>query len=173
MYRQMSGLLLTVLSCTALGCYMSRELKLRLFGLRNIDRVFEFLKGEIRYGNAALPEAFEHAALQCDEVMGEYLFVCAEELKKKDGRTLKTILEEKAVLLKQKNGLKENDIVRFVQVLGRMGYLDAAMQLRLIERGLDELEKECRTAAKEYQEKGNVYRCLGFMGGLFLAVIFL
>lgn len=167
------GICLMVAASTALGFRMSLDLYKRTCSLRELKRVMELIRGEIRYGVTPLNEAFQAAAQHSEMPFGEFLSEASVTMEKRDGKTLAVILEENRSLLQKGTELKDADVSAFVRAGGRLGHLDVEMQMRTIELYLEELEKECAAAEKEYQEKGKVYRYLGFMGGLFLAVVFL
>lgn len=170
---QTVGILLIVLSCSALGFGASFGLAGRVRNLREIQNMMEMLKGEIRYASVPLQEAFASVALRCPEPFAGFLEKTALEMGSRDGRTLAVILKENSAVLQNETGLRREDIERFLRAGAGLGYLDQEMQLRMIGFYLEELERECRQAEEEYQGKGKVYRCLGIMSGLFLAVIFL
>lgn len=170
---QTVGILLTVLSSSALGFGASMGLAGRVRNLREMQKMMELLKGEIRYFAVPLQEAFAAVALRCPEPFAEFLKKTAQEMECRDGRTLAVILDENSKVLRKETGLRPDDIQQFLRAGAGLGYLDQEMQLRTISVYLEELERECRMAEEEYQGKGKVYRCLGVMGGLFLAVVFL
>lgn len=173
MTRQALGLLMVIAACTAMGFRLSMDLNRRVNSLKELQKLMELLKGEIRYAAIPLEEAFVAMAGRCPEPFCSFFMRIAEEMEKRDGRTLAIILEENEKWLRVGTELKNSDIKAFVCAGGRLGYLDMEMQLRTIDVYLEELEKECAAAEEEYQGKGKVYRCLGFMSGLFLAVVFL
>lgn len=171
--HRITGLLMMIVSCTAMGFRFSMDLESRLKSLRELQRLMGMLKGEIQYAATPLQEAFEVMAECAEEPFCSYLKKTAADMEQRDGRTMAVILEENAYMLYGKTGLKRADIRNLVRAGARLGYLDTEMQLRTIDFFLGELEKECGLAQEEYQGKVKVYRCLGFMGGLFAAVIFL
>lgn len=168
-----AGILMVMAACTALGFCISLELDCRLGSLKEIQRMMEMLRGEIQYGSTPLQEAFLLMADQMSSPFSSYLRKIAGEMEKRDGRSLGVILEENGSMLKEGTGLLPSDIKRLVRAGGRLGYLDRAMQLKTLDMYLEELAGIYGLAREEYQGKGKMYRCLGFMGGLFFAVIFL
>lgn len=172
MWRMM-GFLLIITACTAIGFRSGMDVENRLKSLREIQRMMGMLKGEIQYAATPLQEAFEMLALRMEQPFNGYLKKTAADMELKDGRTIAAILEDNSRMVYSKSGLKPADIKSLIRAGARLGYLDTEMQIRTIDLYLEELEKECRLAEEEYQGKVKVYRCLGFMGGLFAAVIFL
>lgn len=171
--QRIMGLMITVLSCTALGFRFGMDLENRLKSLKEFQKIMLMLRGEIQYAAASLKEAFRILAEQVPQPFCEFLESTARDMEQRDGKTMTAILEGNAGILRGKTGLNEKDIRSFVRAGGRLGYLDTEMQLRTIDLYLEELGRELKAAEEEYQGKVRVYRCLGFMGGLFLAVIFL
>lgn len=171
--QRITGILMIISACTAMGFRLGMDMENRLKSLREIQRMMGMLKGEIQYAATPLREAFEVLAERMEQPFCEYLQKTAADMELRDGKTIAAILEDNAQMLYGKSGLKTADIKSLVRAGARLGYLDTEMQIRTIDLYLEELEKECRLAQEEYQGKVKVYRCLGFMGGLFAAVIFL
>ncbi len=171
--QKIAGIVMIVTACTAIGVRSGMDLQNRVKSLMEMKRMIEMLKGEIQYAATPLKEAFEMLSVRLEPPFCQYLQKTAEDMGRRDGRTMAVILEENAQILYERTGLGRADIRGFIRAGARLGYLDAQMQLRTIDLYLEELEKEYRSAQEEYQGKIKVYRCLGFMGGLFAAVVFL
>lgn len=172
MWRMM-GVFIIITACTAIGFRFGMDVENRLSSLREIQRMMGMLKGEIQYAATPLKEAFEVLALRMEQPFSGYLKKTAADMELKDGRTIAAILEDNAQMIYRNTGLRPADIKSLIRAGARLGYLDTEMQIRTMDLYLEELEKECQLAQEEYQGKVKVYRCLGFMGGLFAAVIFL
>ena len=65
----------------------------------------------------------------------------------------------------------EEDWDLFLQTLGHLGYLDARMQIRLLENGRAELAAREEKLQHQLPEQKKVWQSLGILGGAFLVVI--
>ena len=169
----MTGLMGIVVACTAMGYSFSFGLLHRVNSIKEIRRMMELLRGEIRYAVTPLGEAFLNISRYGKEPFQTFFRKAAEDMERRDGKTLTVIFKECSAVLQKESGLRETDIQMLIQMGGKLGYLDVEMQMRTIDYYIEELEKACAMAEEEYQGKGKVYRSLGFMGGLFLAVVLL
>ena len=75
-----------LLSGAGLGFNKSRELGNRKKHLEMLMRMIILLKGEIRYGNTSLYDAFTGAAGKLEGKYREFFLNTAEEIKKKKGK---------------------------------------------------------------------------------------
>ena len=80
-----------LLSGAGLGFNKSRELGNRKKHLEMLMRMIILLKGEIRYGNTSLYDAFTGAAGKLEGKYREFFLNTAEEIKKKKGKPLSLI----------------------------------------------------------------------------------
>ena len=67
--------------------------------------------------------------------------------------------------------LREEDWDLFLQTLGHLGYLDAKMQIQLLESGRTELAMREEKLRHQLPEQKRVWQSLGILGGAFLVVI--
>lgn len=162
-----------ILLCTAFGYSFSERLHKRIGSLKEMRKLMEILQGEIRYAVDPLGVALKNMAQQASPVFQRFFLKVAERMEKREGQTLAEIFQTESTLLRKESGLWESDIQSLIQIGLRLGYLDVQMQLKTMEFYLEELKNACAMAEEEYREKGKLYRSLGFMGGLFLAVVLL
>ncbi|MDO4344477.1 MAG: stage III sporulation protein AB [Eubacteriales bacterium] len=165
------GISAVILASTAIGFRMSLDLSGRAESLRQLERMAMMLKGEIRYAGTPLQEAIFGISKRMAAPFDSFFEEVARDMGKRDGRTLAVIFRECAGRLPKECGLTEDDVESLAAMGGRLGYLDRKMQLQTIELYAKELEGERARAEGEYRQKAKVYRCLGFLGGLFFAVL--
>lgn len=170
---RLMGLLGIVVLCTAFGYSFSTRLFRRITNLKEMRKLVEILQGEVRYAISPLGEAIKNTAKHASPVLQTFFLSVAEDMEQRDGRTLEEIFGAESKMLLTQSALEERDIQMLVQMGAGLGYLDVQMQVKTMEYYLEELKKACAMAEEEYREKGKLYRSLGFMGGLFLAVVLL
>ena len=94
-----------------------------------------------------------------------------KRLKEQTGEAFVRILKEQEQTVRQKTSLREEDWDLFLQTLGHLGYLDAKMQIQLLESGRTELAMREEKLQHQLPEQKRVWQSLGILGGAFLVVI--
>lgn len=158
---------------TALGFACGRDLSNRLCSLRELERAADILRAEIQYAGTPLQEIFLEIAGRTDGPLGRMFREAAGQMGQRDGKTLGKIMGECIGNLSEDTGLTANDKAQLARLGERLGYLDVQMQIMTIERYKEELEREQKEAEGDYLQKSRVYRCLGFLGGVFLTLLLL
>ena len=130
MYR-IVGCILVVAAGAGLGVSESIRVSERIYTLEMLLRMVICLKGEIRCGNASLPDAFYGAAGRMNGKYREFLITVGEYL----------------------------------------GYMDLEMQIKQLSLYEKNLEEEISRLKEEASGKKRLYRSLGILGGLLLAVL--
>lgn len=133
--------------------------------LQILQLIISCLIGEISYARNTLPEAFSRISEKVASPFQEYLQSVAKRLKEQTGEAFVRILKEQEQTVRQKTSLREEDWDLFLQTLGHLGYLDAKMQIQLLESGRTELamreeklqhqlpeQKECGKASGSWGE---------------------
>ena len=83
-----------VISGIGCGFAMSNELGRRKKMLEMILRMISLLRGEIRYGNTSLYDAFTGASGKLEGRYREFFILTAQEMKKKTGASFSAIFRE-------------------------------------------------------------------------------
>ena len=159
------GAVLIIFASAGLGYLKSRELMLHEKNLEEFLQVILCLKGEIRCGNSSLSDALRDTACRC---RGRY-----EEFLERVAACIEANTEEKLSIIFQNctenylTDLKlDEDERRKISLLGeKLGY----RQLELYETDFLYLLQNLR---KDKEEKKKIYRSLGAMGGILLAILF-
>lgn len=168
---KMAGLLLIIMSSSALGFTYSRQLSQRVRQLKSLQHIALLLKAEIDYGNASLPEAMETIAAKEQPPFNYFLESMAQKLNSHTQQPLAQLYEEEVQKQLAPTSLKEKDLFEFSQLGKGLGYLDKGQQLRTLELYLKEVGREIQEAMDELPQKQKLFRSLGVMGGLFLAIL--
>ena len=117
-----------------------------------------------------LPEAFSRISEKVASPFREYLQSVAKRLKEQTGETFVRILKEQEQTVREKTSLREEDWDLFLQTLGHLGYLDAKMQIQLLESGKTELAMREEKLRHQLPEQKSVAKPRD-PGGAFLVVI--
>lgn len=167
------GLGLVILGCTAMGISAGNEMERRIRDLRELLKFLELLEGEIGYANAVLTEGFRHAARRMKRPYAGFLENMAGHMDELRGDTLREIFEQYVRADLRHTALLEEDREELVCFGEQLGNLDVKMQLAAISLYREQLSRTCVQARETWKKDSKLYRCLGVMGGLFLAVMFL
>lgn len=169
----MLGVVLVIASSTGIGFSYSFRLGRRLEQLRQLQRMTMFLKGEISYGNAALPEALSSIGRKLEDPVGPFLKQAASRLREYPDKSFRQVFQEEVQKNLKQSALSAKDKEALMQMGAFLGYLDKDMQLGNLELYLRELDREIQAAAECVPGKQRLYRSLGILGGMFLVLLFL
>lgn len=166
------GLCVIVISGVGCGFAMSNELGRRKKMMEMILRRIILLRGEIRYGNKSLYDAFTGASGKLEGKYREFFILTAQKMKEKTGDSFGTIFRESAGKCLDLDCLLQEERDRFYSLGDQLGYLGLDMQLKQMDLMEKETEYAIRELRKDFCEKRKLYRSMGILGGIFVAVFF-
>ena len=155
MYR-IVGCILVVVAGAGMGFSGSMRLSEQIRILEKLLQMVICLKGEIRCGNASLPDAFYGAAGRMNGKYREFLISAADRMKAGTGEKLSQICRECAESALKKSCLTHGEKDAFFSFGEYLGYMDLEMQMRQLSLYENNLEAEI-------PERKNCTRELGFL----------
>ena len=165
------ALCVLVLASAGLGFLMSQRLSRRLEQLKVLKRMTLFLHGEISCARSPLPDAFWNVAGKLPEPFREFLREVSEDLGRYEGETLGEVFAENVDCHLKDTSLTGEDRERLKELGESLGYLDKAMQLAHLEAYGKELDMAVGELTEGLPVRKKLFRSLGIMGGLFLAIL--
>ena len=165
------GVVLILSSSCAIGFRLSSDLGKRIEDLKSLKKIILMLRGEIKYNNSTLAEAFEVIGSRIKEPYRIFFQSTGTELNKLSGQTFFEIWKEMIYIHLEPTKLLEKDKKRLESIGENLGYLDKEMQLGTIDLYLEHLELEIEEAHKNLNNNGRLYKCLGIMGGILITLI--
>lgn len=166
-----AGAVLVIFACTALGYSQSLTFQKRLGCLEEIRKMTILLLGEITYRREALPQAMERVSGKVGVPFCDFLKEVSKEAGSCQGIRFSQIFTGRAESFLKNSGMTKQDKDSFAQLGEYLGYMDVSMQKNTVELYLKELETEILQAQKEEPVKTKLYRSMGALGGIFLAIV--
>lgn len=169
------GVTMMVGSSIGIGMYYSMALKKRMESMKVMKKNMLLLKGEIRYSQSALNEAFIHIAEKNKGCYQHFFEHVARKMEEFQGETFCEIWKKQLMedLREEKSGLKKEDIRQLVILGETLGFLDKEMQINTLDLYLETLEGEMQHLFQDMPEKIRLYQVFGVVGGVFLSILML
>jgi stage III sporulation protein AB len=167
------GSICILVGSTGIGTACSRDLTRHIEELENLQRLFLFLQGEIRYMHCPLPEAFYHLEQKCDGVYREFFWQTAQELEQGQGATAEEIWKRNLHRFLSGQHLAAGDLQELEKLGTMLGYLDVESQLGALAYYQEQLKAAISDARKKAEKRRSLYSYLGVLGGLLLVVLML
>ncbi|RNA68972.1 stage III sporulation protein SpoIIIAB [Alteribacter keqinensis] len=167
---KLAGILLVIAATTAIGWEWSRRLRLRTRQLKDVRVALEALETEMVYGLTPLQEACYRVAKQVRDPVGLLFRTFADNLDKEEklasevwGETIKKM----RLILEFKQG-EWDVLLQFGQTLGLQDLENQRKHLRLALKYLEQQESDARENQKKHE---SMYKSLGFLCGILIALI--
>lgn len=168
---RVTGLLMILVGSAGLGFAKSRELSRRLQTLEQILQFVLLLKGEIRYGNTSLPDAFLLVGKKLPEELRGFLTELAADMQRRTGESLGEMFRRRGAAYPAFRCLEEEERARFFSLGDHLGYLDGEMQLAQLSLYEGELKTAVEGLREELPGKKKLFRSIGIFGGIFLVIL--
>ena len=165
------ALCIVVAASSALGFLLAQRLSRRLLQLKILKRMTLFLHGEISCARVPLPEAFWNVGGKLPEPFREFLREVSEDLGRYTGDSLGEVFAENADCHLKDTSLTPGDRDKLKELGNSLGYLDQAMHLANLEAYGRELDLTIGELTEGLPARKKLFRSLGVMGGLFLAIL--
>lgn len=170
-YIKLIACILIILSSTGIGMYMGSWYRWEIKELKEFKKIIMLLKGEISYGNMALPEAIEILASKNEGNFSEFLLVMAQELKLGQGVRFQVIWEN-AIASTFANVKLSNKDKEMIKGLGRdLGHMDKHTQIECLDVFLYEIDEEIKDKTIMAKDKVRIYNTTGILFGVFVVII--
>ena len=161
------GIALLLSGTAGIGFGKARELDQRVEELRMLRQLIMLLEGEIRCTHRPLPELLISLGERFGPPFHSFLVETGKELEAHKSLTVQEVWKEQLILGRKKFHLNRQEYEEFG---GMLGYLDIQMQTELCLWYEERLKISVQTAMAEAEEKRRLYRCLGILSGVVLAV---
>lgn len=171
MILKIIGAVIIVLSSTLIGFFYSRKEEYRINDLNEMKRAFTILISEIEYASNSLPESMINISNKTENPISKILIDFAENLNKKDGQTIQQLWTEAVIKNKNDTYFIDEDLENIKSFGSTLGYLDRNMQINNINIMIDYINKKTDTLSEISIKNKKMYRSLGILGGMIIAII--
>ena len=162
------GLLLS--GTAGIGFGKAKELDQRVEELRMLRQFIMLLEGEIRCTHRPLPELLLSLGERTGSPFQSFFTETGRALELHQGLTVQEVWKEQLALSRKDLHLSRQEYEELMEFGGMLGYLDIQMQTELCLWYEERLKISVQTAMSEAGEKRRLYRCLGILSGVVLAV---
>ncbi|NLK20919.1 MAG: hypothetical protein GX308_02270 [Epulopiscium sp.] len=171
MIIKLIGSICLVSGTAFIGFFLDRLEVYRMMDLQAIKKALIFLRGEIDYMITPLPLAMEQVSSLIDPRIGEIFAHTGESMKNKIGCSAKKLWEDAIEFNINNTYLTKSDKNILLSLGDALGYLDKEMQKNNIELILLYLGDEMKKLEIHHQKNGRLYKSLGILGGLLIAIL--
>ncbi|WP_026689308.1 stage III sporulation protein SpoIIIAB [Alteribacter aurantiacus] len=164
------GILLVIAATTGIGWEWSRRLRLRTKQLKDIRIALEALETEMVYGLTPLKEACNSVAKQVRDPI-RLLFSTFSETLGREEKLASKVWCETIAKTKKNVEFKQGEwdvLLQFGQTLGLQDLENQRKHLRLALKYLEQQENDARENQKKHE---SMYKSLGFLGGILIALM--
>ena len=165
------GMVMVILSTTAYGIILGRDIKLRLKELKELKKIVFLLKGEIGFLHTPLLEALENVSFRCDEPFKQMLLDFVRFGRESNRRPFVEIWDEGIGAGIGKTHLSKEEKQLLLNFGKELGLSDIKTQQNAMDSFLNELEMSINSLEKTVPNKVKLYNSMGIMLGIVIAII--
>lgn len=170
---KLTGCMLLIAGSTGYGFSLAHRYQGRIRLLVRLRQMTYLLKSQIRYTNATLDEALRAVGERSGGPLGELFQKAAGQIMQEEASSFYEAWKTSVDKLDPELPLSDADRKSLAAMAEHLGYLDLDAQERSLLLYLEELDGLIRTLQDQQREKCRLYRSLGVMAGIFLAVVIL
>ncbi len=170
---KMIGTVLVLVSAYAIGSLFAQQVKDREKWLKDIKMAMFLLMGELEYHQLPMSEALELVGGRHGGRLEKFFQATAEELKKKEGISMKDIWQQQARLVFRESPLSREQKEDFAELGLYFMEADKTARKNALEFYLNRLEEDIVRLRETGADKAYLYRTMGMLGGMFLLILVL
>ena len=167
---KIAGCVLIVCGCLGIGGYAAVQQMVRIRVLRDLERMLQYLYGEIEYAATDMAEIMEYLAFR-GGAFGEFCLNMRNSLLSHQGLRFSDYWEREMQYIQGFESLREEDRELLVQIGGNLGNMDRMTQLKTLEIFQKRLSGILLLAEKEYHGKVKIRLVIGGTVGIFLTIL--
>lgn len=158
----------------ALGIKIALMMKKRVEQLKEIERIINYIEGEIRYKHSILKEACINASTKCGQPFSDWLEIVGDRLELSDsGEGFSEIWFESLNVLYEKSLLSKRDINEINSLGQTLGYLDIRSQEMGLKLEKENIHERLVQSDRELMNRMKISVILGTLSGIFIVIMLL
>lgn len=172
------GILIMAGAVVGGGFLAAARWKEKLSVLLLFRQMVYYLKGQILYSNATLPEALAEVGARFADGRegilrepGDFFLRVFKRMEEESQKAFSAIWKEEAARFLADFPMDKADRENLLALGENLGYADRDMQERTLLFYLEQTDDAIRFLKKEMETRTKLYRCLGMAAGLFLMVV--
>lgn len=154
-----------------LGFKYGERIKIRQAGLFYLKKVLIMLRGEINYNISELNEVFRVLMERTEGDFKKFFENLHDRTDKIYENTISTYWKEEVDRCLLNDCFTKEDIMRIKELGENIGYLDREMQINSIDYILEYIDGEIDRLNLSVDKNVKMYKMLGILSGVFLAII--
>ena len=171
MFPSIVGAVAVIASCAALGFYLAAQEGFRVKDLQEFKKALLILASEIEHMRAPLPAACANIAKRTSHVVSDMFAKFSKLLEASEGETAYQLWVQAIEGQKIHSHLADEDW-DIIEGFGKtLGYLDKNMQQSAIAYAIEYIDDKTTGLLAQSEKNRRMYRSLGVIGGLLLAVV--
>ena len=171
MFPTIAGAITLITGCAALGFYLAAQEGFRVNDLQEFKKALMILASEIEHLRAPLPIATANIAKRTKEPVSGFFALFSRLLTENEGETAYQLWMQALEEQKNRTHLAAEDW-DIIEGFGKtLGYLDKQMQQSAIAYALEYIDEKTASLQTQSDKNKRMYRSLGVIGGLLLAVL--
>ncbi|MCL2187490.1 MAG: stage III sporulation protein AB [Defluviitaleaceae bacterium] len=171
MLVRLIGAMVVIGASCALGFHYAAQETQRVKDLLSLKKALLILASEIEYMRTALPAASLNIGKRVGGWVGEMFTHFGEKLASSEGETTYQLWAQVLSAAKENAQLADEDW-RVVEDFGKtLGYLDITMQKNAINYAVEYIDEKAASLQIQADKNKKMYRSLGVICGLLLAVV--
>lgn len=167
------GGMLVLLSTTAIGGCLARQMREQERWMKEIKKVLMLLNGELTYNKTPLPEAFTLVGTRHGGQMQRFLLAIGDALRKQNGSGFLDCWKRESEHWLSNAPLNKEQKREFIDLGECFLGADAVARDNNIAFYLSRVDNELEQLSKTVKDKAYLYRMLGVLGGMFLWILIL
>lgn len=171
MMLKIVGAILIVTSCGMGGIVYSNRYINRLDNLKSLSICIEMLRSEITYGHIPLPQASRSIAEKVRGPVADIFYDFSDELISRKGYTAHQAFKRAVDKNAGRLCINQEEMGLFRTLGNMMGTSDTANQEKSLNLLSKQLEVLIERAMSEKDKNVKIYRNLGLLGGIGLAIL--
>ena len=171
MFTSIAGAVAIIVACAALGFYYAARESFRIHDLQEFKKALMILSSEIEHLRSPLPMACSNIAKRTKGLVSAMFASFSESLTENEGETAYQLWTQ--AIQKHKSGafLAEEDWEALESFGKTLGYLDKQMQQSTITSTVEYIEEKTTSLQLQSDKNKRMYRSLGVIGGLLIAIV--